>query len=252
MKKKFCLLFLISVHAFGQNKDEKYEQALKLKNENKIEEALPLFEQLLKNDSSKIEYLFNLSFLMSKLGNRQKVERVRQAYFQRAEYLAKKAISVDNSNSEAHYTYALALGRINEYASSKQKIANAKLIKNECDLALKTDPKHPGTYHILGRWHRTVAGFNFMEKAMINTFFGGVPQGGSYKDAIECFSKAVLLEPGYMLHKFELAQTYRERGEKGDDIFCKIWCRKVLEMIPADVDDKETLTKAQELLKKVE
>ena len=252
MKKIFLLFFLIPAGVFAQQQQEQFRQALKLKGESRFEESLALFQELLKADSGKIEYLYNTSFLYSKLGNRQKDERIRQNYFQKAAYLARKAIAVDFKNAEGHYTYALALGRINEYASSKQKIANAKLIKNECETGLKLNPKHSGLYHILGRWHRTVAGFNFVEKGMINAFFGGVPEGGSYDDAIECFRKAVLLEPGYMLHKYELAQTYYERSAGDDYILCKIWCKKVLEMTPVDSDDILTQEKARKLLAKVE
>ncbi len=252
MKKIFFFLFLISICVFGKQENDQFTQALKLKNENKFEESLVLFQQLMKSDSSKVEYLYNSSFLYSKLGNRQKVESTRLDYFRKAEYLSKKAVAINPGNAECHYTYALALGRINENASSKQKIANAKLIKGECEAGLKLNPKHSGLYHILGRWHRTVAGFNFIEKGMINAFYGGVPEGGSYKDAIECFSKAVLLEPSYLLHKYELAQTYYERGAGDDYILCKIWCKKVLEMTAADSDDILTQEKARKLLAKVE
>ena len=136
-------------------------------------------------------------------------------------------MALNANGAQAHYNYALALGRINENASSKQKIANAKLIKKECDDAVRLDPKLAGAYHILGRWHRTIAGFNFAEKAN-------------------------LLEPDVMIHKYELAQSYAERDEKGDDIVCKVWCKKVLEMTAKDDDDKDTQTKAHDLVKKVE
>jgi tetratricopeptide (TPR) repeat protein len=248
----FLLFIFTSVVSSAQTQDDLYKQALKLKGEFKYDEALTIFQQLLKADSSRIEYLTNASFLYSKLGNRQKAEADRQKYFQKSEYLAKKAISINPNNAEGHYTYALAIARQNEYASTKTKIANAKLIRTECDLALKANPKHTGALHILGRWHRSIAGFNFIERGMINTFFGGVPQGGSYQDAIDCFSKAVKLEPIYMLHKYELAVTYYERGEGDDYILCKIWCKKVLEMKPMDQDDVLTQQKARDLLKKVE
>lgn len=252
MKKIIFGFLIVTSGVFAQQAESQYRQALKLKNESKFEESLAIFQQLLKADSSRIEYVYNTSFLYSKLGNRQKEESVRQNYFLKAEYLARKAIAIDPKNAEGHYTYALALGRMNENASSKQKIANAKLIKGECETGLKLNPRHSGLYHILGRWHRTVAGFNFVEKGMINAFFGGVPEGGSYQDAIDCFSKAVLLEPGYMLHKFELAQTYYERGEGDDNILCRVWCKKILEMAPVDSDDSLTLEKARKLLAKVE
>ena len=248
----FFFSVFVSAGLSAQTQDDIYKQALKLKSEGRYEDALTEFQKLLKADSSRIEYLTNASFIYSKLGNRQKVETERQRYFQKSEYLAKKAIGINPNNAEGHYTYALAIARQNEYASTKTKIANAKLIRMECDLALKANPKHTGALHILGRWHRSIAGFNFIERGMINAFFGGVPQGGSYQDAIDCFSKAVMLEPIYMLHKYELAQTYYERGEGDDYILCKIWCKKVLEMKPMDQDDVLTQQKARELLKKVE
>lgn len=252
MKTFFALFLFCSFNVLAQTQEDLYNRALKLKDESRYEESLTEFQKLLKSDSLRIEYLTNASYLYSKLGNRQKTEINRQTYFQKAESYAKKAISINTNNAEGHYTYALAIARMNEYASTKQKISNAKLIRTECDLALKINPKHTGALHILGRWHRSIAGFNFVEKGMINTFFGGVPEGGSYKDAIDCFSKAVLLEPIYMLHKFELAQTYYERAEGDDYILCKIWCKKVLEMKPRDQDDTLTQQKAKELLSKVE
>ena len=248
----FYLLLFLSLNLPAQTDQESYKQAVKLKSESRYEESLAIFQQLLKSDSSKIEYLTGASFLYSKLGNRHQAEADRLGYFQKAEYLAKKAISINSSNAEGHYTYALAIARQNENASTKTKISNAKLIRTECDLALKINPKHTGALHILGRWHRSIAGFNFIEKGMINTFFGGVPQGGSYQDAIDCFSKTVLIEPNFMLHKYELAQTYYERGEGDDYILCKIWCKKVLEMKPIDEDDRRIQEKAKVLLAKVE
>ncbi len=246
------LLFSFSLHAFSQTNEAQYQKALQLKSEKKFEEALPLFEQLVKNDSNEVNYLTNTAFLLCIVGNRQKAEADRQKYFHTAEYLSKKAIRIDNNSGQAHYNYAFALGRINEFAGSKQKIANAKEIKTECDNAIRLDPTIAGAYHVLGRWHRTIAGFNFIERAMINTMFGGVPQGGSLDAAVDCFAKAVKLEPGNKLHYYELALTYHERGKGNDDIYAKVWLKKALELPSRDVDDKETQKKCEALLKKVE
>jgi tetratricopeptide (TPR) repeat protein len=126
------------------------------------------------------------------------------------------------------------------------------LIKSECDEAVKLNPKHAGAYHVLGRWHRTVAGFNAFEKMMINTLFGGVPQGGSYEAAIESFNKAIALEPDYLLHKYELALTYYERDKKDDMQQVKTVCSKILLMPAVSDDDKETVKKARELMENAE
>ena len=261
--KKFNLLtaiyFLWSVFlsvtssfVYAQDKSEQFEKAKQLRADEKYDDAFIIFKSLLKNDSANVEYLHNSAYLFCKTGNRLKDENERQKYFHQAKYLSKKAIALNSNSADAHYTYALALGRINEYASSKEKIANAKTIKAECETAITLNPKLAGVYHILGRWHRTVAGFNMIEKLMINTLFGGVPEGGSYDKAIECFAKAVELEPSYMLHQYELALSYHERGNTSDDMYAKAWLKKVILLPPKNEDDKETLLKCSELLKKLE
>lgn len=253
MKKgAFIFLMFVSAQLFAQDNTEMLENARKLREDSKFGQSLTLFRQLLQNDSSNVEYLYNTAFLLCKTGVMKKEESERQKNYHEAEYLSRKAIAVNDNSADAHYTLALALGRINENASTKQKIANAKVIKTEAETAVKLDPNLAGAWHILGRWHRTVAGFNALEKLMINTVFGGVPEGGSYDAAIECFSKAVELEPKYMLHSYELAVSYHERGNKMDDVYAKVWLKKTIALPVLTDEDAETLKKAQELLKKIE
>ena len=143
----------------------------------------------------------------------------------------------------------MALGRINENASSKQKIANAKLIKAQGDRAIALNPKLAGAHHILGRWHKTIAGFSAIEKAMINSFFGGVPPGGSYEDALKSFMTAIGLEPKYMNHQYELAQTYYDMGKS---VEAKLWVKKALEIVPSNDDDIKAKKDCEALLKKLQ
>lgn len=239
---------ITGVAAIAQASDEQYAKALKLKTEFKYKEALPLFQALIKGDSSNVNYLQNGSYLYSKYGYFYAPEAEKMKYYQTAEYLAKKAIKLNEASADAHYVYAMALGRINENASSKQKIANAKLIKSEADRAVALNPKLAGAHHILGRWHRTIAGFNSVEKVMINSFFGGVPPGGSYDDAVKSFMLAIGLEPKAMTHQYELAQTYSDMGKS---IEAKLWAKKALENTPVSDDDKKAKTECEALLKKL-
>lgn len=244
---------MISVQfAIAQDKTETFEDAKKLREQSKFLESLVLFQALLKNDSSNVEYLHNTAYLLCKTGVLKKEETERQKDYRTAEYLSRKAIALNKNSAESHYTLALALGRINEHAPSKQKIANAKVIKTEAETAVKLNPKLARAWHILGHWHRAVAGFNAVEKIMINTMFGGVPEGGSYEEAIECFSKAVELEPKAMIHSYELALTYHKRGNKNDDIYAKVWLKKTIALPVLSEEDNETLRKSKELLKKLE
>lgn len=243
------MAMLLSFTLVAQNND--LTTALQLKADSKFPESFAIFQQLLKSDSGNVVYLANTSILYCKMGLRQTVEAKKQQYYHKGEYLALKAIKANNNNADAHYAYAFALGRINEFAGSKQKIANAKTIKAECDKTLSIDPNYAGAYHILGRWHRTVAGFSSIERLMINSFFGGVPPGGTYDDAIKSFSKAITLEPKYILHQYELAMTYYERDAQNDMNQVKSWAERALKCPINNIDDEGTKKKAIELLSKV-
>ena len=242
------VLLVVNCTLTAQTNEQTYATALKLKNEYNYTEAFPLFQKLLKTDSTQFNYLCGASYLYSKYGFFFAPDAEKPSYYNTAAYLAKKALLKNNNSADAHYVYAMALGRLNENASSKQKIANAKLIKSEVDKAISLNPKLAGAYHILGRWHRTIAGFNVIEKAMINSFFGGVPPGGSYADAITAFMTAITLEPAMIIHQYELAETYHEMGK---DVEAKVWAEKIMGMNAGNPDDKKAKTECEVLLKKL-
>jgi tetratricopeptide (TPR) repeat protein len=248
MKKLFIAAALICTSAIAQTNDEQYQKAYKLKLEFKYKEAFPLFQTLLKSDSNNVNYVQCASYCYSKYGFYYTPEAEKMKYYKTAEYLAIKAIKLKEASADAHFAYAMALGRINENASNKQKIANAKLIKSEVDRAIALNPRLAGAYHILGRWNRTIASFNGVEKIMINSFFGGVPPGGSYDDAVKAFMLAVSIEPKYMNHQYELAETYHEMGKDAD---AKVWAQNALKITPSNDDDIKAKTDCEALLKKL-
>ncbi len=242
----FLLFFTVSLAA--QTNEEQYAKALKFKTAYNYKEALPLYQALLKADSNNVNYLHGASYCYTKYSYYYLPEAEKMKYYNTAGYLARKAIKIIETSADAHCVYAMALGRIYENASSKVKIANSKVIKSEVDRAIQLNPKLAGAYHILGRWHRTIAGFNSFEKIMINSFFGGVPPGGTYEDAIKSFMTAISIEPKFMLHQFELAETYHEMGT---DIEAKLWLQKTLEITPANEDDIKAKKDCETLLKKI-
>lgn len=239
----FLLVFATGI-TVAQSNEQLYTEAIKLRNKYKDNEAFEIFKELYERDSSNAEYTAQLGYGYAKTGVTKPTEAERMKYYREAERLGKKAISQDNNNAEAHFTYVLALGRLNENASSKQKISNAKLIKKEAERVLQLDPNHAGAYHVLGRWHRTIAGFSSIEKAMINTFFGGVPEGGTYEDAKKCFIKAAKLQPDYILHFYELAVTYKDTKEYE---MARAVLKKAMQISPANEVDKKRLADCQKL-----
>lgn len=239
---KFLLLIFVLIlvqYTTARQTDELFTKAMALKAEQKFEESFDLFSQLLKKDSTNVDYLSNASYIYSKLGFRQPDEKTRNNYYRTAAYLAQKGISINKNSAPSHFSYVVAIGRLTEHASNKEKIANVKLIKSECDYILKLNPDHGGAWHVLGRWNREIANLNVFEKVAINTMFGGLPDGGSYDDAINCFIKAIQYEPRYIVHYYELALTYYQRNnDYKDKIAAKIWLQKGL-ALPEDKRDED-------------
>lgn len=242
-------ILVTALSAWAQTNEELYAQGLKYKAEHNNKGGFDTFSKLMKADSNNIDYLTNGSFFYSKYGFVSGgTDKDKMKYYKTAEYLAKKAIKLDEKNAEGHYVYCLALGRINENASSNEKIKNAKLIKTEIDRALALNPKHAGAYHVLGRWNRTIAEFNALEKTMINTFFGGVPPGASMENAVIAFTNAVTHEPKYILHYYELAQTLHMMGK---DEYAKKFLTQAIALPANDEDNISAKKKCEELMKKL-
>src|SRR5258705_5789530 len=69
LKMKKCLtiiLILAVLQISAQDKTETFQKARKLREESKFTESLAVFQSLLKEDSSNVEYLHNTAYLLCK------------------------------------------------------------------------------------------------------------------------------------------------------------------------------------------
>ncbi len=248
------LVFLFPNLILAQNnikEQQLYNYAYKLEVEGKLNESISIFKNLLRNDSNNINLLQNTSILYSKIGHAlPEATTGKYSWYETADYLAKKAIVINNQSADAHYAHALAIGLLSEKAGFKTKISNAKLIKTEAELAIKLNPKLPGPYHILGRWHTIVAGFNTFERAMISALFGKMP-GGSYENAIANFQTAIKLEPLNAIHYLQLALTYQERDNNGDKLLAIANLNNAIKIVPRNEDEQITKNECEDLLLKL-
>lgn len=249
MRILFSLIFVFAgLLGSAQSEKEILEKARKFRDERDHDKALEQYLLLFKKDSSNVDYVSNLSLCYSRSGALMTTGATQKKYYVEAKRLGKKAIAINTNYADAHLSYAVALARENENASSKTKISNAKEIKKECDIVLKLDPENATAYHIMGRWHRTFAGLNGFKKTMINSLYGGVPEGGTYADALEMFKKAIKIEPKLSMHVYELAVTYYEMGQKDN---AKKFAEKVMQYPVKSKDDEKTNRECKKLLEKL-
>ncbi len=244
------LLFIILLAfqgAFLQAQDINAMLAEAVKLEAKPDEsaAFEKFKIILKYDPDNLRALVHCSELCSRIGNRQKNEKLRDKYYEVAVNYAKKALQLYPGSDDANVALAIATGRTVLVKSGKEKIAAVKDIKRYAETALKINPSNFKAWHIIGKWHYEVSNLNMMEKAAVKIFYGGVPES-SLQASINAYEKAKSLKDGFLLNYLELAKAYKRNGEKQKAI---AHLKQLLPLPAQTEDDPRIKNEARELLR---
>ncbi len=210
--------------------------------------AAEFYTKALKLDSTNYEAAWKLSRAYVDLGEQLEKKSDRTRFYKKAEELARRAVKLNPDGSKGHLYLSIALGRVALDAGPKERIKLSKEIKAEVDKALQLDPNDDIAWHVLGRWNRKLATLSWIEKKFANLFLGGVPKEASVEKALECFQKAIELNPTHINHYLELGKTYEVLGKKEEAI--KAY-KKVLELPVKDADDPKYKKEAQKRLKKL-
>jgi len=232
------MALLIAVSGFAQTNADLYKTAVALRMKGQFHSALAIFKVLLSKDSNSTAYLDYVSVLTCKtLHDDSKADNPPIGQYKHMEYLAKRSLRLDSSNAESHYAYAFSIAVISEFASHKQQISIAGIMKSELDKCLKLNPRHAGAYHLLGRWFDKLAGFNSVEKLAVKVLYGTTLPEGTYAQAAAAYEKAIMYEPDYILHQYELAFVYHQMNKDAD---AKLWLQNAIRA-PYNGDDSATV-----------
>jgi tetratricopeptide (TPR) repeat protein len=130
------------------------------------------------------------------------------ALYEQAAIVSQRCIDKDSLIAEGHFQLARAQGRVALFKGVFKSVSLAKQVKREADKTLVLDPKHDGAYHILGRWNREVAQKpKFLRSAI------GLGDADK-KIGIECFQKAIELNPNYINHHLEYGISLLDMDQK--------------------------------------
>jgi regulator of microtubule dynamics protein 3 len=241
-----AIILVFAVSGFSQNNADLYKTAVNLRTKGQFHSALAIFKLLLSRDSTNTAYLDYTAVLTCKtLHDDAKPDNPPLDQYRHCEYLAKKSLKLDSNNAESHYAYAFAIAVISEYASHKQQITIAGIMKQELDKTLKLNPHHAGAYHLLGRWFDKLASFNSVEKLAVKVLYGATLPEGTYAQAAAAYEKAILYEPDYILHQYELAVIYHKMGK---DAEAKVWLQNAINSTYAGDDAEQVKTNCRKLL----
>lgn len=248
--KKYSFLSIILSFFFSfaiaQDFDSLFQRGLQLEQSFNEKQALIKFQEAQKLIPNHLQVLCKCSDLFSRIGAREKNEKIKLDYFNSALLFAKKAYGLYPNNDDANVEMSIALGRIALTKSGDEKISMVKEIKIFADKAIQINPNNFRAWHILGKWHYEISNLNFIEKAAIKIFYGGLPES-SFTLSIKSYEKAKSLNSKFCLNYLELAKAY----QKNDDINQAITILKQLLQLPNSIEDDVAIKKeASDLLKK--
>lgn len=203
------------------------KQASRLEAAMNEQAAFLTLQEALKKHPNDIYALSKASELCTRIGGREKNTANRDVWFNTAIVYAKRAVQLSPQSDQANVSLAMILGRLSMTKGKKEKLENAKLIKEHVEIALKTNPSNYLAWHILGRWNYEIGSVTAVERAGAKIFMGGLPEG-SIRNAIMYFEKVRTLSPDFLLNYIELAKAYHKNGQE----------RKAIEMLQIAIDLK--------------
>jgi len=227
MEAKWLLVILLfgltSAIATAQT-TKRESRAQKLYNQYKNKKALKIYNDILAKNPDDLTALWHSSLLYSRIGEKfQKVTQKKQ-YYLIAEKRSAKALNIDQSNSQANFARAVALGEMARVGNLEDKLKAASDIKKYAVRALKADSSNAGAWFVLGSWNYKIATMNTTKEAFAN-ILTHIPKGASTKKAITYMRKAIDLHSSYILYYYGLAQVYKATNQKDQAIHT---CRTAL------------------------
>ncbi len=157
---------------------------------------------------------------------------------------AQKAVALAPNDAQAHLSVAISYGKLLPLVSKQEQVEASPKIKAAVDRALQLDPKNDLAWHVLGRWHRSLADVTGVRRALAGAIFGGLPEG-SNDEALKCLDRAIELNPKRSMHYVELGKTYAQMGREED---ARQAIQKCLGMPNLEKDDVEAKERGHEML----
>ncbi|MES2657946.1 MAG: hypothetical protein V4689_04975 [Verrucomicrobiota bacterium] len=158
-----------------------------------------------------------------------------------------KAAALGPKDSEAQLSPAITYGKMAAYQGKKEQVEASPKIKAAADRAIKLDPRNDSAWHVLGRWHQSLANVTGLKRSLGEMVYGKLPTGTNAQ-SVSCFEKAIAINPRRLRHHIELGITYAQMEDHANARRC---LKKGLAMGNTEKDDVEMKQRGKEALAKL-
>ncbi len=138
----------------------------------------------------------------------------RQQHCTTAVQYAERAVALAPNDPETQLAVAISYGKLLPFLSTKEQIADSRLIKAAADKVIELDAKNDLAWQVLGRWYLGLADVGAVKRALAQMTYGKLPDA-TYEDAVRCFEKAIALNPNRLMHYIELGAHLCADGQGG-------------------------------------
>ncbi len=208
--------------------------------------ALAEYEKARQLAPDDFEALEKLTRTCVDLGNELMAKKSRDAeiYYRKAIENARLMLEKFPNKAESYFYVAASYGSFSLFKGGREKLKLGKDVERYARKAIELNPRFAPPYAVLGVFYREVANLNWLERALANSFAGGIPRATN-EDSEMMFLKAIELDPASVYAHYQLALTYEIAGKRNQEV--KV-LKEVAELSPRNSQELSFKTEAQKKL----
>jgi hypothetical protein len=174
--------------------------------------ALRLLGEARKLDPDHLEARWQEAYMILVVANRTGDRGERLRLCRMAMPKVDSLMALFPGSADAWFVGGLALGVEAGFADPRRRVELSKRLRHRIARCLAIDPRHPGGWFLLGRWHEGFATLNPVEKGMVDLLLGGMPPGTSLDSARIALERAGALRPSDLQIHLDLVRVLVRMG----------------------------------------
>ena len=195
-----------TISDFLEKADDKYDA-------DNFQGNFDLLKEAEKRDAENIEVIWRLARAHFDFSDNTDDESAIEENIYAGFKFAKRALEIDDNHPKSHKWYGILIGRVGEIEGTEQKIKNSYKVAEHTLRAIELDPEDGGNYHVMGRWHYTLADLSWIERKIASWVYATPPEA-TFEEARDYFKQAIEKTPDEIRNYLWLGKTLIELDDK--------------------------------------